>query len=70
MPNVSFVRPELSKLFPLYYLIRDAIAGEPTVKAARTTYLPMPNAEDQSKENKARYEAYLKRAVFYRNNFV
>lgn len=65
MPNVSFVRPELSKLFPLYYLIRDAIAGEPTVKAARTTYLPMPNAEDQSKENKARYEAYLKRAVFY-----
>lgn len=65
MPNVSFIRPELGKLLPLYYLIRDAIAGEPTVKGARTTYLPMPNAEDQSKENKARYEAYLKRAVFY-----
>lgn len=65
MPNVSFARPELAKLLPLYYLIRDAIAGEPTIKAARTIYLPMPNAEDQSKENKARYEAYLKRAVFY-----
>lgn len=65
MANVSFIRPELAKLLPLYYLIRDTLAGEPTVKAARTNYLPMPNAEDQSKENKARYEAYLKRAVFY-----
>lgn len=65
MPNVSFVRPELSKLLPMYYLIRDAIAGEPTIKAARTTYLPMPNAHDQSKENKARYDAYVARAVFY-----
>ncbi|UVB02925.1 portal protein [Xanthomonas phage vB_Xar_IVIA-DoCa1] len=65
MPNVSFVRPELSKLLPMYYLIRDAIAGEPTVKEARTKYLPMPNASDQSKENKARYDAYIARAVFY-----
>jgi len=65
MANVAFIRPELSKLLPLYILIRDCISGEPTVKAARTTYLPMPNAEDVSKENKARYESYLKRAVFY-----
>lgn len=65
MPNVSFIRPELSKLLPMYYLIRDAIAGEPTVKAARTTYLPKPNASDTSKENNARYDAYLARAVFY-----
>lgn len=65
MPNVSFVRPELSKLLPMYYLIRDAIAGEPTVKEARMKYLPMPNASDQSKENKARYDAYIARAVFY-----
>lgn len=63
--NVSFVRPELAKLLPLYYLIRDVLAGEPTVKAAQTTYLPMPNAEDTSKENQARYAAYVKRAVFY-----
>lgn len=65
MPNVSFVRPELAKLLPLYYLIRDAIAGEVTVKESRTKYLPMPNAADQSRENKARYDAYLARAVFY-----
>lgn len=65
MPNVAFIRPELSKLLPQYYLIRDCLSGEPTIKGARTVYLPMPNAEDQSKENKARYESYLKRAVFY-----
>lgn len=63
--NVSFIRPELLKLLSMYYLIRDAIAGEPTIKAARTVYLPMPNAADQSKENKARYDAYVSRAVFY-----
>lgn len=63
--NVAFIRPELTKLLPLYYLIRDAIAGEVTVKEARTKYLPMPNAHDQSKENKARYDAYIARAVFY-----
>ena len=65
MPNVAFIRPELSKLLPQYYLIRDCISGEPTIKGAKALYLPMPNAEDQSKENKARYENYLKRAVFY-----
>lgn len=65
MPNVAFIRPELSKLLPQYYLIRDCISGEPTIKGAKSLYLPMPNAEDQSKENKARYENYLKRAVFY-----
>lgn len=65
MPNVAFIRPELSKLLPQYYLIRDCISGEPTIKGAKTLYLPMPNSEDQSKENKARYENYLKRAVFY-----
>lgn len=64
-PNVAFIRMEIAKLLPLYNLIRDALAGEPTVKAAGTEYLPMPNASDQSKENKARYIAYKLRAVFY-----
>ena len=65
MSNVAFHRPELARLLPMYKLIRDALSGEPTIKAARTEYLPMPNAYDESKENLARYEAYLKRAVFY-----
>lgn len=64
-PNVAFIRPEVVQLLPQYQLIRDCIAGETTIKAARTLYLPMPNAEDQSEANRARYDAYLKRAVFY-----
>lgn len=65
MPNVAFVRPELSKVLALYYLIRDCLAGEPTIKEAKTKYLPMPNPSDKSPENEARYVAYLTRAVFY-----
>lgn len=64
-PNVAFIRPELSRLLPEYYSIRDCIAGEVTVKTAAEKYLPMPNAEDRSPENKLRYKAYLLRAVFY-----
>lgn len=63
--NVSFVRPELAKLLKYYYLIRDCISGEPTVKDAKTKYLPMPDEINKNEENKARYAAYLLRAVFY-----
>ena len=48
-----------------YKQIADCVAGERTVKKGRTKYLPMPNADDESPENVARYDAYLKRAVFY-----
>lgn len=65
MPNVAFVRKELKPLLSQYRLIGDAVAGEQTVKAARTLYLPKPNAEDTSPENGKRYDAYLKRAVYY-----
>lgn len=65
VPNVAFVNPALAALMPQYYLIRDALSGEPAVKAARTTYLPMPDPTDKSEENKARYSQYLQRAVFY-----
>ncbi len=65
MSNVAFIRQEVAKLLPLYYLIRDCLMGEPTIKGAKTVYLPMPNPDDSSKENRARYESYIKRAVFY-----
>lgn len=64
-PNVSFKRPELVAMLPQYEVIRDAIAGSPRVKAARTKYLPKPNAHDVSEGNDRRYKAYLTRAVFY-----
>ncbi|UUV44518.1 portal protein [Rhodobacter phage RcMotherGoose] len=63
--NVAFINPALSHVMPQYYLIRDAIAGEVAVKAAKTTYLPQPDKLDKSPENKARYDDYLLRAVFY-----
>lgn len=65
MPNVSFVHPSVRKMLPLYELIRDCLGGEVEVKRRRNKYLPMPNAEDMSNENVARYQAYLTRAVFY-----
>lgn len=63
--NVAFIRPELGFVWDQYLLIRDAIAGETAVKKAGDKYLPRPNAADVSKENRARYAAYLTRAVFY-----
>lgn len=65
MANVSYVRPELKKKLNQYNQILDCIEGEETVKSKKTTYLPQPNPDDTSDENQARYEAYLKRAVFY-----
>lgn len=65
MPNVEFVKPELSKMFPVYDTVRDCVGGDQIIKAAGTRYLPMPNVADQSPENRARYAEYLARAVFY-----
>lgn len=65
MPNVSFVHPAIRTLLPQYELIRDCLGGEMAVKRRRQKYLPIPNPEDGSKENMARYQAYITRAVFY-----
>ena len=43
----------------------DVCMGERQVKAMRERYLPMINACDDTQENIAYYDAYLKRAVFY-----
>jgi hypothetical protein len=65
MPNVAYVRKEVADLKPLYQKIIDALAGEEAIKKAGVKYLPMPNPDDASKENVARYKAYRERAVFY-----
>lgn len=65
-PNVSFMRPELANRVEEYALIRDALAGEVAVKKQTTKYLPPPNGCDISNpDDKKRYTAYGKRAVFY-----
>lgn len=66
-PNspVEYERPEYVAMKHAWRLMRCALEGETAVKDLRTEVLPMPNAADQSAENKARYEAYLCRAVWY-----
>lgn len=63
--NVAFIRKEVRDQFNKWGMIRDCLAGQEAIKGAGTKYLPMPNPEDQSKENKDRYESYKERAVFY-----
>jgi len=63
--GVAFFREEVCSRLEDWQLINDCIAGQRTVKAAGTTYLPMPNADDTSRENVARYAQYKQRAVFY-----
>jgi hypothetical protein len=65
VPNVSFIRPELAKVLSLYFTIRDCLSGSETVKKAKDKYLPIPNSDDKSAANTARYKEYLARAVFY-----
>lgn len=48
-----------------WLLTSTAAAGERAVKLATKTYLPVPNPQDASPENLARYRQYLARAVFY-----
>jgi hypothetical protein len=63
-PNVAYVRPELAAMLPLYKKIDDVIAGAEMVKKRKTVYLPDPSpAGDESGPD--RYDAYIKRAVFY-----
>jgi hypothetical protein len=80
--GAGYVRNEAGALFAIWFLIRDAIEGEPAIKGQYACqpdyvstrsrirrkaeyYLPKPNPTDTSKENDARYEAYVKRAVWY-----
>lgn len=46
-------------------LVSDVCDGEHAVKEGRDLYLPIPAVADKSKENLARYDQYLHRAMFY-----
>jgi hypothetical protein len=62
---VNYQRPEVLKELHKWQLIRDCVEGERSIKHRKEAYLPRPNREDVSNENKIRYEDYLRRAVFY-----
>ena len=63
--NPSYTRPEVVELTPRWDMIRDCISGQEAIKFKTALYLPKPNPDDQSAENKQRYLDYLNRAVFY-----
>lgn len=63
--NVRFVRQELSRLLFIYSVIRACIAGPAAIREGGEKFLPKPNPEDTSEENKLRYDSYLTRARFY-----
>lgn len=63
--SVKYRRPEVVRLSPIWKTIRDVLSGPKAMKDAGKVYLPMPNPEDTSDENKKRYEAYKLRAIFY-----
>jgi hypothetical protein len=65
MSDVTFQRPEFTAAKTRWRLVRDVCKGSETIKAAGDLYLPRPNSTDTSAENKARYDDYKKRAVFY-----
>lgn len=65
MSDVTFTRPEYKAAQYRWRLVRDVCKGSETIKDAGDRYLPRPNAADTSQDNKERYDAYKKRAVFY-----
>ncbi|EZI23921.1 DUF4055 domain-containing protein [Pseudomonas extremaustralis] len=65
MTDVTFTRSEYTAAQYRWRLVRDVCKGSETVKVAGDYYLPRPNASDKSQDNKDRYDAYKKRAVFY-----
>lgn len=65
MADVTYTRPEYDAAQSRWRLVRDVCKGSETIKARGDVYLPRPNPHDESKENKARFDTYLMRAVFY-----
>lgn len=64
--DVTYEREEyLDAMRWRWPMVRDLCAGSERVKAKREIYLPKPNASDESKQNKTRYDAYVQRAVFF-----
>lgn len=63
-PQVDYVLPEVTIATPLWAVVRDCLDGQAAIKKKGEVYLPMPNAEDTSLENLARYAAYQIRGIF------
>lgn len=65
MADVAYQRRDYCHARADWELVSDACAGGRAIKEKGEKYLPKPNPNDSSKENTDRYQAYLKRAVYY-----
>lgn len=65
MATVDYTRREYDAARSRWRLVRDVCKGSEAIKYCGDEYLPRPNAQDDSEQNKARFESYLARAVFY-----
>lgn len=65
MPNVGFVRPDVTAKLPQWQKVADCVEGEECIKKAGATYLPVPETSKDNATNYARYNKYLLRAVFF-----
>lgn len=57
--------PSYENALKRWQLVQDCVDGDQAIKLAGVKYLPMPNPEDNSDENIARYSQYSERAIFY-----
>lgn len=63
---VDYIRDDVKRHERDYWSVsRDCFEGSPAVKRRRERYLPKPITEENEKQDKARYESYLRRAIFY-----
>lgn len=62
---VNSTHPQYDKALKQRQLVRDVCEGSQVIKDKGDVYLPRPNAKDLTDENRARFESYLARAVFY-----
>lgn len=60
--TTDYTHPDYKKLAPIWKKVRDAVAGEDAIKAGGRTYLPDPS---ELTPDGARYDHYLRRAVYY-----
>lgn len=63
MANFSTPRAEYAQALPGWQLVKRCVAGAREVRK-HDEYLPMPDPENKSPENLARYKQYKKRAMF------
>ena len=63
--SVDFQHLEYLENADRWRMMQDVCSGSRAVKKANTLYLPMINFCSDHEANWSRYQAYLKRAVFY-----